>query len=154
MTIVEDTVAPDHTVLVRFGEGGFAGFTQDGERTGKYPSTGTSRTFSWTNTCMWRPRNRSTRWSVGTARDRSPLTNPPSTQLPTRVGPFPNPRGRSTARDPLCTSCLQCLSRKTRCARLPSFASRLLAHRRQGPVDRPRLFHPRPVVFWSRLEDG
>lgn len=33
MTIVEDTVAPNHTVLVGFGEGGFAGFTQDGERT-------------------------------------------------------------------------------------------------------------------------
>lgn len=33
VTVVEDTGAPDHTVLVEFGEGQFAGFTPDGERT-------------------------------------------------------------------------------------------------------------------------
>lgn len=33
VTVVEDTAAPNHTVLVEFGEGQFAGFTPDGERT-------------------------------------------------------------------------------------------------------------------------
>ena len=33
VTLIEDTGAPDHTVLVEFGEGQFASFTSDGERT-------------------------------------------------------------------------------------------------------------------------
>lgn len=35
VTVVENTGAPDHTVLVEFGEGQIAGFTPDGERTWK-----------------------------------------------------------------------------------------------------------------------
>jgi hypothetical protein len=40
---------------------------------------------------------------------------------------------------------LRCLFRKTHSVRLPTFASLRSAHRRRGPVDRPRPFDPHPA---------